>query len=108
MKAGAPAAGQGTTTVQPKPKTGLWIGIAAALAVVAGGGFLLTRGGGAEAPPPETEAPAQTVQVQTFERPTQSSTPDRPAGSELLISVPDQGENPTESSGDGLTEAPSS
>jgi serine/threonine-protein kinase len=106
MKAGAAGAGQGTTTVQSKPKTGLWIGIAAALAVVAGGGFLLTRGGGAEPTPPEAEAPAQTLQVQTFERPTQPSTGDRPATSDLVISVPDEGENPAESSGDGLGESP--
>jgi len=103
----------GTTRVDaPKSKTGVWIGLAAAVIVGGGLGFwLLGRGG--EAAQPAANPPADTansaMQVAATERPTfDPSVPTESSESQLLISIPEQGEapaevTPPETSGDGLS-----
>ena len=108
MKA-VPGAAQGTTSVQEtRSRTGLWIGLAAAAVAAGGIGLWLSRG---EAPVDagqvvETEGQQQAFQAQAFARPDQTPSAGPSAGSgELVISVPDQGDQPAETSGDGLSAA---
>jgi hypothetical protein len=95
----------GTTTVAPRSKAGLWIGIAAGIAAVGVVGALLL--GRSDAPPPVPTAPAEPtapVKVEATERPAYAPTVTEDPPPQLSFEVPDQGETPPpESSGDGLS-----
>jgi len=108
---------QGTTRVsEPKSKTGMWIGIAAAVIVGGGVGFWLL---GRSAPAPEAstapvaEQPANGgVQVAATERPRFDPTvPTEANPGQLTISIPEEGApapptdevTPPETTGDGLS-----
>jgi len=108
--AAAAAVSQGTTKVaEPRSRTGLWAGLAAAVVVGGGLGFwLLSRGGsGASGAPAGDDATqAQAVQVQATERPTfDPATPSVAEPGQLTIAIPEEGaeESPPETSGDGLS-----
>jgi hypothetical protein len=99
---------QGTTVVEAKPsRLGLWIGLAAVVAVA--GGLAVWKLGGSSAAEPAADAAAAAEQApaaQVAERP--SLTPSAGAVEpDLQVSVPDLGGevHPPESSGDGLTES---
>jgi serine/threonine-protein kinase len=112
------AVAQGTTKVEERrSSTGLYVGIAAAVLVGGGLGFWLLTGRGGESAPAETTTAAPgagAVQVAPTERPrVDTSTLAQGGAGQLVLSVPDQGENepaaaaeehtPTETSGDGLS-----
>jgi len=102
------AAPLGTTTVDTAPsRTGLWIGLGAAVVVGGGLGFwLLGRGGGAADATADAATGPATVQVQATERPTFDPTPTTaPDTGTLSIAIPEQADDdtPPETSGDGIS-----
>jgi serine/threonine-protein kinase len=103
----APAAPTlGTTKVEaPSSRTGLWIGLAAAVVIGGGLGFWLLGRGDAGATD-AAAAPVQTIQVQATERPTfdPAAQPAADSGT-LAIAIPEQtpDDTPSETSGDGIS-----
>ncbi len=100
------APSQQTTTIEGQPsRAGLYVGIAAALAVVGGLAAWLLRGPSPEAPaaaPSAQEVPV--VQVQTVER--AAPPPSDATDSQLTETIPEEELEevpPPESSGDGLS-----
>jgi hypothetical protein len=105
----APAAPTlGTTKVEtPASRTGLWIGLAAAVVVGGGLGFWLLGRGDADAASGDAgAAPVQTVQVQATTRPTfdPAAQPAADSGT-LAIAIPEEttDDTPPETSGDGIS-----
>jgi len=101
----APAAGA-TQVAGKRSKTGLYLGIGAAIVAVAGVGVFMSQRGG-RAPAAAVEEPkAPAVQVQTVARPSQvpSAGPSNPA--ELLIQIPDQAEAGAGANETGAEEPP--
>ncbi|MCM2268748.1 MAG: serine/threonine protein kinase [Thermoanaerobaculia bacterium] len=107
--AARPAAPLGTTKVEtPSSRTGLWVGVAAAVVVGGGLGFwLLGRGGDGEATAADAAAAsAPAVQVQATSRPTfDPTTASESAPGTLSIAVPEEipDDTPSETSGDGIS-----
>ncbi len=107
--AGAPAQPQQTTEMlSTRPKTGLWIGIAAVVVLAAGLTAFLMKGksGATEATADQGTKALEAQVVQQPEAPASQKPATSAAGqTELTISVPEVAQTPPESTGEGLSEA---
>ncbi len=106
---GAGAPGGTTAHAGPAPaaksKAGLWIGIAAGVAVIGVVGALLLGRSSEPAATAETVEQAPVLKVEATERPAYvPAQADDAAATELTFAIPEEGEEPPpESSGDGIT-----